>query len=185
MKKRLKKSDDEKIHTLGIESRFGEFICKYPWYSMIFLLFIFGVLILVLDKGGEKSILAIKIIVPIFIGTTAFMRFFHRNLCYKLIIDDNDKIIQLYLMFNQGVYETELSNIKVIIDRNINCVVNGRKFKIINHLLHDFIALLPEETEIEFVGFFGRQLEKELIKTDRELKKNRNTEKKEHISKRG
>lgn len=161
----------KKIHTLGIKSQFGEFILKYPWYSMVLLLVIIGGLIFTLDKGGQKSILAIKIIVPIFIGTTAIMRFFHRNSCYKLIIDDNNKIIKLYLMFNQGVFETDLSNIKVVIDRNINCVVNGRKFKIMNHLLHDVVALLPEETEIKFVGFFGRQLEKQLIKTDRRLRK--------------
>jgi hypothetical protein len=74
-------------------------------------------------------------------------------------------------MFNQGVFETKLSNIKIIIDRNINCVVNGRKFKIMNHLLHDVVSLLPEETEIEFVGFLGRQLEKELIMANRELRK--------------
>jgi hypothetical protein len=171
MRKKLKISDDEKIHTLGIKSRFGEFIFKYPWFSMIFLLIILGGLIFALDKGGEKSILAIKIIAPIFIGTTAIMRFFHRNSCYKLVIDDNDKIIQLFLMFNQGVFETKFSNIKVLVDRNINCVVNGRKFKIMNHLLHDIVALLPEETEIEFIGFFGKQLEKELIKTDREPRK--------------
>ena len=161
----------KKIHTLGIKSQFGEFILKYPWYSMVLLLVIIGGLIFTLDKGGQKSILAIKIIVPIFIGTTAILRFFHRNSCYKLIIDDNNKIIKLYLMFNQGVFETDLSNIKVVIDRNINCVVNGRKFKIMNHLLHDVVALLPEETEIKFVGFFGRQLEKQLIKTDRRLRK--------------
>lgn len=165
------KSDGEKIHTLGIKSRFSEFIFKHPWYSMIFLLIILGGLIFALDKGGEKSILAIKIIAPIFLATTAIMRFLHRNSCYKLIINDNDNIIQLFLMFNQGIFETKLSNIKVIIDRNINCVANGRKFKIMNHLLHDIIALLPEETEIEFVGFLGRQLEKELIKTDRGLRK--------------
>lgn len=171
MRKILKKSDYEKIHTLGVKSRYGEFIFNYPWYSMIFLLVILGGLIFGIDKGGEKSILAIKIIAPIFIGTTAIMRFFHRNSCYKLIIDENNNIIQLFLMFNQGVFETKLSNIKIIIDRNINCVVNGRKFKIMNHHLHDVVALLPEETEIEFVGFFGRQLEKELIMANRELRK--------------
>jgi hypothetical protein len=161
----------KKIHTLGIKSRFGEFIFKYPWYSMVLLLVILGGLIFALDKSGEKSIFAIKIISLIFIGTTAIMRFFHRNSCYKLTIDENDKIIKLYLMFNKGVFETKLSNIKVIIDRNINCVVNGRKFKIMNHLLHAFVALLPEETEIKFVGFFGRKFEKELIKYDRGLRK--------------
>jgi hypothetical protein len=183
MKERITKAEDEKIHTLGIKSRFGEFIFKYPWYSMIFFLVILGGLIFAIDKSGEKSILAIKTIAPIFIGTTAIMRFFHRNSCYKLIINENDKIIQFFLMFNQGVFETKLSNTKVIIDRNINCVVNGRKFKIMNHLLHDVVALLPEETEIEFAGFFGKQVEKELIKTDRELWKSRNTENKEHILK--
>jgi hypothetical protein len=171
MTERLKKSDDGKKHILGVKSRFGEFIFRYPWYSMIFLLFLLGSLILALDKGGEKSILATKIIAPIFIITTAIMRLFHRNSCYKLIIDDNAKIIQLYLMFNKEIFETKLSNIKVIIDRNINFLVNGKKFKFMNHLLHDVIALLPEETEIKFVGFFGRQLEKELIKTDREFSK--------------
>jgi hypothetical protein len=74
-------------------------------------------------------------------------------------------------MFNKEIFETKLSNIKIIIDRNINIVVNGKKFKFMNHLLHDVVALLPEETEIKFVGFFGRQLEKELIKTDREFSK--------------
>jgi hypothetical protein len=171
MRERLKKSDYEKIHALGIKSWYGEFIFKHPWYSMIILLVILGGLIFAIDKGGEKSILAIKIIAPIFIGTTAIMRFFHRNSCYKLIIDENDKRIKLFLMFNQGVFETKLSNIKIIIDRNINCVVNGRKFKIMNHLLHDVVSLLPEETEIEFVGFLGRQLEKELIMANRELRK--------------
>ena len=171
MTKRLKESDYEKIHNLGIKLRFGEFIFKYPWSSIIFLLFLLGGLILALDKSGEKSILAIKIIAPIFIITTAIMRLFHRNSCYKLIVDDKTKKIQLYLMFNKEIFETKLSNIKVIIDRNINFVVNGKKFKFMNHLLHDVVALLPEETEIKFVGFFGRQLEKELIKTDREFRK--------------
>ena len=171
MIERQKKFDDEKIHTIGIKSRFGEFIFKHPWYSMIILLFLLGGLILALDKGSTKSILAIKIIAPVFISTTAMMSFFHRNSCYKLIIDDNVKIMQLYLMFNKEIFETNLSDIKVIIDRNINCVVNGKKFKIMNHLLHDFVALLPEETEIKFVGFFGRQLEKEFIKNDREFRR--------------
>ena len=171
MTKRLKESDYEKIHNLGIKLRFGEFIFKYPWSSIIFLLFLLGGLILALDKSGEKSILAIKIIAPIFIITTAIMRLFHRNSCYKLIVDDKTKKIQLYLMFNKEIFETKLSNIKVIIDRNINFVVNGKKFKFMNHLLHDVVALLPEETEIKFVGFFGRQFEKELIKTDREFRK--------------
>ena len=81
-----KKSDDGKKHLLGVKSRFGDFIFRHPWYSMIFLLFLLGGLVLALDKGGEKSILAIKIIAPIFIITTAIMRLFHRNSCYKLNI---------------------------------------------------------------------------------------------------
>lgn len=166
-----KNFDNRKTHTLGIKSRFGEFLFKFPWYAMTFLLFILGGLILSLDAGGEKSILAIKLIVPIFIGTTAFMRFFHRNSCYKVIIDDNNKTIRLYLMFNQGVFKTKISNIKVVIDRSLNCVVDGKKFRIMIHHLQDFIALLPEETEVKFVGFFGRQLEKELINTGRGLRK--------------
>ena len=139
---------------------------------MIFLLIILGGLIFALDEGIEKSIFAIEILSPIFVVTTAIMRFFHRNLCYKLIIDENDKIIKFYLMFNQRVIKTKFSNIKIVIDRNINCVFNGKKYKIMNHLLHDVVELLPEETEINFVGFFGRQLEKELIKSNRKLRKN-------------
>ena len=171
MIERQKKSDYGKKHIVGVKSRLGDFIFRYPWYAMFLLLFLLGGLIFAIDKGGEKSILAIKIIAPIFIITTAIMRLFHRNSCYKLIVDDKTKKIQLYLMFNKEIFETKLSNIKVIIDRNINFVVNGKKFKFMNHLLHDVVALLPEETEIKFVGFFGRQFEMELIKTDREFRK--------------
>ena len=170
MQKRSSKSGEDGIHTLGIKSRFGEFIFKHPWYSMTILLVTIGGLSLILDKGGEKFVLAIKILVPIFIGTTVIMRFFHRNSCYRVIIDNNDGIMKFFLMFNQGVVEAKMSDIKVVIDRNINCIVNERKFVIMNHLLHDLVALLPEKTEIKFVGFFGRQLEKELIKTNRRIR---------------
>jgi len=34
-------------------------------------------------------------------------------------------------------------------------------------LEHDVVSVLPDSTEIKFVGFWGRQWEKELIKTNR------------------
>ena len=132
----------------------------------IFLIAVGG-LCLVIDNGGDKSVLASKILVPIFAVSTAIMRYFHRNSCYKVVIDNKRGFMKLFLMFNQGVVETKTSDIKIVVDRNINCLISERKIVILNLLLHDLISLLPEKTDIKFVGFFGKQLEKELIINNR------------------
>ncbi len=155
------------IYTFGVKSSFGEFLSKHPWYSMIISLITLGPLIFYLDNGGERSIIAMKILLPLFISVTAIMRFFHRNLCYRIVINKIKKRISFCLVFNQGIVTAKTSDVAIIIDRNVNLVVDGRKFVIMNNLLHDVVAILPNDTKIKFVGIWGKLWEKELNLTDK------------------
>jgi len=163
-------NSQHEIYTFGVKSSFGEFIFKYPWYSMIISLIVLGCLIFYLDNSGERSIIAMKILLPLFISVTAVMRFFHRNLCYRIVINKTKKTISFCLVFNQGIVTAKTKNLEVIIDRNVNLVVDGRKFIIMNNLLHDVVAVLPNDTKIKFVGIWGKLWEKELNLTNRSLR---------------
>lgn len=140
---------------------------RYPWRAMVVLLAATGCLLFCFDNGGGKWILAMKILLPLSVITTATMRFFHRNSCYRMIMNNRNKTIKFYLMFNQNLIDVRMRDVKLVIDRNINFVVNRRKVvvMIMNCFLGDIVTLLPEETEIEFVGFWGRKLEEKLVKT--------------------
>jgi len=161
---------DNSIYVLGFKSRFAELVFNHPWYTLLCIYFFTGCIVLYLERNIENLIWALIVVSPAFVGSVLLVRYFHRNTCYKVIIDTKREIATFYLMFNQGSVEVKTRSIKVVIDRHFNCIVDGRKFVLMNNLLHEVVALLPETTEIKFVGFFGRHWERELIRTGRKLR---------------
>lgn len=156
---------DSSRYTFGIKSKFGERILNHPWLSITILIFVTGCVTFVIDKNLDKLLWSLQIVSPVLFSITAIARFIHRNFCYRVVIDREHETISFYLMFNQGIFEAKINDIKVILDRHFNCMVNERKFVIQDNLLHSVVGLLPESTEIKFVGFFGRHWKKELIRT--------------------
>jgi hypothetical protein len=155
------------MYVLGFKSKFAELVFNHPWCFTFLVFIVTGCIIFYVEDNIEKVILAMKVLsLPLF-GTTTLVRIFQRNTCYKVVIDTKREIAIFHLMFNQGIVEAKTRRIKVIIVRHFNCITDGRTFVLMNNLLHDVVALLPESTEIKFVGFFGRHWEKELIKTKR------------------
>jgi hypothetical protein len=169
------KQENNNIYTFGFKSKFAERMCNHPWLTMLFYYF-FSVVIIVCIALMErysnigKLIWMLKKGLLACIGTIILIRYFHRNTCYKVVIDNNKNIIRFYLMFDQGMVEAKSNDVKVVLDRNFNCVVNGRRFVLMNNLLHDVVALLPESTEIQFIGFFGRQWGKDLNRRNIQLR---------------
>lgn len=157
------------IYTLGFKSKFAERIWNHPWFTLLFFYFFTGVIFLCVEKNIEKIIWALEVMLPFEIGPFVLVRYFHRNSCYKVVIDNNQNIIKFYLMFNKGVVDAKMNDVKVLIDNHFNFELNGRRISLFyNYLIRDVIALLPESTEIKFVGFFGRWKEKELIREKKE-----------------
>lgn len=162
--------EKEKYFTFGIKSTIGEFIFKHPWHAMSILLAICAVLIFSINEDLEKQMRAIKVIIICALSITAIMRFIHKNTCYKIIIDKSNNLINFYLMFNQIDKNIKTEDIKVLINRNINLIANNKKYVIWKESLHDIVSLLPANTEINFIGVFGKELENELINTNKRLK---------------
>jgi hypothetical protein len=160
-------SNSNTVHVFGIKSKYLEKIINHPWISMCVILILALVVPYMIEGDAEKTIRAIKILTPIVIICTALMRLSQRNSCYRVIIDENKKTISLFRTFTQEIITESLDNVKVKIDRYINLIVNGRTLFLDNRTFYKTAAYLPSNTEIEFIGFFGRSLEKEWIKHER------------------
>lgn len=158
------------VYTFGFKSRFAELIWNHPWFSLLFFYIFTGFIFICVESKIEKVIWALEVVLPYYVGCFVLSRYFLRNSCYRVVIDNDQQIIRFYVMFNKGIVTVKMSDIKIVIGRNFNCVVNGKKFVLMNNLLHDVVALLPESTEIKFVGFWGRLWEKDLIKRNRKLR---------------
>jgi hypothetical protein len=155
------------LQVFGIKSKYLERMINYPWVSMSAILVLAIVVPYMIEGNIEKTIRAIKVLAPVLIICTALMRFAHRNSCYKVIIDENKRTISLLRSFTQEMITDSIDNVKVIINRNINLIVDDRTLSVDNRTFYKTAAYLPRNTEITFQGFFGRSLEKEWVRHKR------------------
>jgi len=161
---------DDGLHTFGFKGEFAGFLLNHPWLVMSSALVLVGfITFIAAGEQPQKFILAMRILVPIFVISTAFVRYVHREGCYKVTIDPKNDAIVFHRLFNRGIEPQNLFDITVSIDRNIYLIAKGRRYKIFNEFFYDVASQLPENIKIEFKGFFGRLFEKELIKTKRKF----------------
>ena len=170
------KSMDEKIkgiYIFGVKSKLGEFFYKHPWYTTMIFFIMIEAIVFLIQKDIGAIIKSAKIIFPLLIGNMVIARYFTRNYCYRVTIDKNNDTIIFNLMFNQGIVEEKINGVNVIIDKNCKIVTKNKTFIVYAEMMHKIIAFLPEDTEIDYVGFFGRLKKKDWEKTNRRLKPGR------------
>jgi hypothetical protein len=169
----MEKSIDQRIegkYIFGVKSKIGEFFYKHPWYATMIFFVVIEVTVFFIEKDLGAIIKSTKIILPLLIGNMVIARYFTRNYCYRVTIDKDNKTIIFYLMFNQGIIKEKINRVNVIIDKNCKIIINKKTFIVFAEMMHKIVAFLPENTEINYIGFFGRLKEKDWDKTNRTLK---------------
>ena len=169
MQKSLNKKIEE-IYVFGVKSKIGEFFYKHPWYATMIFFLVIEVIVFFIEKDIGAIIKSTKIILPLLIANIVIARYFTRNYCYRVTIDKDNNTIKFYLMFNQGIIKEKITGVNVIIDNNCKIIINKKSFKVFAEMMHKIVAFLPEETEISYIGFFGRLKEKDWDRTNRKLK---------------
>ena len=137
---------------------------------MIIFFLTIEIIVFLVEKKFGAIIKSTIIILPILIGNMAIVRYFIRNYCYLVKIDKNNNTIKFYLMFNQGIIKEKIIDASVIIDKKCRIIINKKEFIVFAGMVHEIVALLPENTRIDYVGFFGRLKQKDWIRTNRSLK---------------
>ena len=158
---------NNKIH-LGINNRVYQFPFVHPWLTF-FVLYSVIILLSSINSDLEKLKYSVIISLPVCITIILFVMIYHRNSCYKLVINNATKEVTFHLMFTTKTVVADFDQISVEIGREIKLSVEGKNYRILSETLHDVVSYLPTNTKIIFKGFFGRQFEKELEKTNRPL----------------
>ena len=148
---------------LGVNNKFIKILLRYPWHSF-FVAFITTLLIIFSISDIIYALRFIIIVLPICLTLILLASIYHKNSCYKLIINNISNEVHFYLMFNRGVFVEDSHDLRIEIGREIMVFSKDRNYKILSEILHDAVSYLPPDTKIMFKGFFGKQFKKELEK---------------------
>ena len=96
------------------------------------------------------------IVLPILSANLLIANILSKNYCYKIILDTDQKSVQFYHFFNRGVKIESLNDVKVVIHKTCDLVINNNIYTIFPGVLHEIIPYLPQNTEVIFSGIFGR-----------------------------
>jgi hypothetical protein len=150
-------------HLFGEKSKLANWVLNHPFHVAMFLTLI-GCSIAVVDKATQIPVL-IKYEVVIF-GMAFFLRFYCRNLCYRVEIDRLSEKIKFYRCFNKGVVEAPLHSVEFVFDKHFACYYAGERFTIFNEYMADIAEVLPPEMDIRFAkGLYARFMKKQVEKT--------------------
>ncbi len=152
----LNNKEKDNVVVFGTKSNYTEFIFKYPWMAMLILFLTLEGVTFSIDRDIELLLKPIVIVLPLFVAITALAQYLTSHHCYKVAIDKNRHVIKFYLMFNRGIVEKKIQDVKIVIDNNCKIIINGHFFVVFVEILHRLVSYLPEDTEISFVGFWGR-----------------------------
>jgi len=147
-------------YIFGVRSKCAIFIFRYPWRAMIFLLVTNNLLCFLVSREIIWLIKPIPVCLPTASFFVALLWYFKSTFCYKVIIDKKRNKIKFYYMFNRGAIEKEIQNIKIVINKECNIIIDNMTFAVLPEIIHDIVAFLPQDTAIQYVGFFGRYNEK-------------------------
>lgn len=142
------------VYAFGAKSKLLVWILNHPFYDICIIILAIGYPILFFEPSVEIRTNFIAIFPLVMLTFTVLMRIVARNFCYRVEIDTLHRKIKYYLIFNQGVVESSLSNVKIRLNYYFTMVVNRRKFIAHGKYLHDIVDLLPEDTEIKFRRLF-------------------------------
>ena len=157
----------DEVH-LGINNKILKSFFVYPWRA--FLTSAIIILLIIASIGGIDKVKQFAFIgLPVCIVSMFIAAIYHKNSCFKLVINSSTKEVTFHLMFTTKTVVADFDQISVEIGREIKLSVEGKNYRILSETLHDVVSYLPTNTKIIFKGFFGRQFEKELEKTNRPL----------------
>ena len=154
-------------YIFGIQSKPVEFLCKYPWISMLATLLLVGILISISEYKLIAKIKSTSIVFFILIINTLIMSKLTKNYSYKTKIDKKDNSITFYLMFNRGIYTESIKKPKIIIDHNCKIVLKNRNYVVFAEMIHKIAQFFPIDTEVEYKGFFGKIKKREWSRKNR------------------
>ena len=163
------KQKDEFI--FGIESKPLKFFFRFPWQTIFILFIISCIIVYIFERDFIELVRATSIIIPLLVINLLITRYFFKNFCYKIAINKPRKTITFYHFFKRGVKTEKLSNIKIIIHRNCDLIINENKYSIFPSIFHDIIDHLPETTEVQFTGIFGHYKKWEWKKRNKKISK--------------
>ena len=153
---------------IGINNRYIQLPFVHPWLTF-FPIYLFIIFISSINYNFDRMILTIFISLPVCILIILFVVIYHRRTCYKLVINRATKKVTFHLMFSKTAIVTSLDNISIQIGREIKIHINNESYRIFTETLHDVVSYLPINTEIVFLGFFGKQFQKELERKNKPL----------------
>ena len=157
----LNNNQENSVLVFGVKSKFSEFIFKYPWMAMLILFVVLVGVTFSIDRDIEWLLKPVIVVLPIFVAITAVAQYFTRYHCYKVVIDKNRNVINFYFMFNRGIVEEEIRDVKVVVDKTCNIIIAEKKFIVFVEIIHKLVSYFPENTKISFVGFWGHFKEKD------------------------
>ncbi len=154
-------------YIFGFQSKPSEFLFKHPWISMLFTLFLIGILISISDYKIGARIKTTSIISFILLINTFIMSKLTKKHSYKIKIDSTKKLITFYLMFNRGIHTEKIKRPKIIVDHNCKIIFENRTYVVFTELINKIAQHFPIDTEVQYQGFFGRFKKREWSKRNK------------------
>ena len=154
---------------MGVRSKIGGYICKYPW-RVALILTIIGVILAFLLGGTLSELIRGAMIVALaFYIMISALFLFTRNWCYRIEIDKSNDSIIFYRLFNRGTRAFGLERIKIFISAYCHIYVENSDFILHAAFIHDLVSYLPKDTVVEYKGRIGKWKEKDWEKCNRPL----------------
>ena len=142
--------------TFGIDSKFGAFFFRYPFYTAFIFFLLIEIVIVLIEWDLEVFLRSAILLSSVLLLNLLVAYHFTNNYCYKIIVDTDQKSVQFYLFFNRGVKTEGLNDVKVVIHKTCDLVINTNSYTIFPGVLHEITPYLPQNTEVIFSGIFGR-----------------------------
>ena len=155
--------------SFGIDSKFGEFFFRYPWYMAFIFFLLIETVIVIVERNFEVFLKSSILLLSVLIINLLIAHLFTRNYCYKVIINNNQKKISFFPFFNRGRKSERIDEVKVVIHRTCDLLIHNNTYTVLPGLIHEIVTYLPRDTVIEYFGFFGHMKERAWDKSNNRL----------------
>lgn len=145
------------IITVGATTKFGNFIFKYPAISASMLIVALEVFAFVAGSDNAKLWRVLWCMACVCLPVVILIYFLGNKWCYKIEIDKSKNSITFYRLCNRGVDIFSIGGIRIVIGAYCHILIDDSDFILHYFYMHDLVAHLPKDTQIEYRGLSGKR----------------------------
>lgn len=144
---------------VGATSKFGIFVCKYPFRVMLIVITSWEIFAFLNGENNNHLLRGLVILLAVCLPLLVLMYILSNKWCYKIEIDTSNQSIIFYRLCNRAACIFLQDRITIVIDSYCHIFVGDSEFILHADYIHDLVSYLPKDTVVVYKGRVGKYKE--------------------------